>query len=67
MVYLLGGDVEHTRFPKSVPQKVQKIVQRCVAEDPAKRPENGQEVLEQFTDTIYTLWGKTYRQLQMPH
>ena len=67
MVYLLGGDVEHVRFPKTVPQKVQKIVQHCVEEDPAKRPENGHEVLEQFTDTIYTLWGKTYRQLQMPH
>lgn len=65
MVYLLGGDVVHNHFPKTVPEQVRRIVQRCVAVDPSKRPD-GYGVLQEFTEVIYRLWGKTYRQLHMP-
>jgi len=66
MLYLLGGDVVHNHFPKTVPQQMQRIVQRCVEVNSSKRPESGYEVLQQFTDVIYKLWGKTYRPLVMP-
>lgn len=66
MLQLLGGDVRNNTFPRSLPGRIGDILLRMVAEDPRRRPSDGREVLEDFTQAVRQEWGREYRPLIMP-
>lgn len=66
MVYLLGGDTKRKTLPKSLPAPVAKIIRQCLDDDPTRRPNDGRVVLDDFTNAIAAVWGRTYRPLTLP-
>ena len=66
IVRLLGGTVERASLPATVPSGVSKLVLRCLEETPARRPQDGAQLLAEFTTIIRREWGRTYRPLTMP-
>jgi len=66
MLYLLGGDTVRNTFPRTMPPQIEKLIRQCLETDPGKRPADGLALLREFTSTVHTLWGKTYRPLTLP-
>ncbi len=66
MVYLLGGDVARDRFPSHVPAPVVHTVQRCLRAKVEERPRDGFVLMQEFSNVIEKLWGRTYRPLRLP-
>lgn len=66
IVRLLGGDVARKKLPASVPPEVARLILRCLEESPSRRPQDGRALLDEFTRVVRSVWGRTYRQLDMP-
>lgn len=66
MIHLLGGDVKRNALPSTVPKRVGEVILRSVASSPASRPQDGKQLLDDFTRVIKEEWGRTYRALTMP-
>ena len=66
MIQLLGGDVKRNTLPSSVPKRVGEVILRSVVPSPANRPQDGKQLLDEFTHLIREEWGRTYRALPMP-
>ena len=67
MIALLGGDITNNKIPSAVPHTVSKIILRAVEENPDRRYQTGQELLDDFTRVIRKEWGREYRPLVMPN
>ena len=63
---LFGGDVVRKTLPSSVPNPVAQIILRCLEQNPARRPQDGMLLLDEFTRVVRKEWGTTYRPLLMP-
>lgn len=63
---LLGGDTKTNILPASVPEPLVRVVLRCVADFPTRRPPHGLQILDEFTSVVRKLWGKAWRPLMMP-
>lgn len=66
MIKLLGGDPRTNSLPRSHPEKMTRLILMCVENSPARRPENGHQVLDEYTRIVRSEWGKGYRPLAMP-
>ncbi len=66
IVRLLGGSAERKELPASVPIEISKLVLRCLEESPVRRPQDGLQLLDEFTSVIRKQWGRAYRPLVMP-
>lgn len=66
VLYLFGGDTSTRKMPQSVPRDVAQNIERCLRSERDKRPEDGVEVLNNFTESIRKAWGRVYRKLEMP-
>lgn len=66
IVRLLGGDVASKALPASVPSEMARLILRCLDTSPSRRPQDGRALLDEFTRIVRSVWGSTYRQLDMP-
>ena len=66
IVRLLGGDVGRKSVPASVPKEVAQLVLRGLEKSPARRPQDGRLLLDEFTRVVRKQWGMVYRPLTMP-
>ena len=66
MLYLLGAPLPRKVLPKSIPERLQKVILSCVEEKPSRRPQNGKVVLDEFSRVVWDIWGKVYRPLTLP-
>ena len=65
-VRLLGGDVGSKSLPASVPSEVRQILLHTLEQSPARRPQDGRLLLDEFTRVVREKWGRVYRPLTMP-
>lgn len=66
VVKLLGGDVGRKSLPASTPHEVARIILRCLEDSRARRPQDGRQLLDEFTRVVRSIWGRAYRPLSMP-
>ncbi|MBI3957010.1 MAG: hypothetical protein HY340_03395 [Candidatus Kerfeldbacteria bacterium] len=66
LIQLFGGDTARNMFPGAVPDPIARVIRQCVESDPARRPNDGRAVLDEFTRAIREAWGRAYRPLVMP-
>lgn len=66
IVRLMGGNVEKKKLPAAVPNEVAKVILRCLEANPARRPQDGLHLLNEFTKVVRAQWGRVYRPLTMP-
>lgn len=67
IVKLLGGSVERKSLPAAVPKELATLVLRCLENSPKSRPQDGLELLNEFTRVIRKIWGRNYRVLTIPN
>jgi|CXWL01.1.fsa_nt_gi hypothetical protein len=66
MIHLLGGDVKRNSLPRLVPSSVAQVILRSIEPSPARRPQDGLQLLDEFTRVIRQEWGRAYRPLTIP-
>jgi hypothetical protein len=57
LVYLAGGDPLANRMPDSVPPTMRRFLQTCLLESSSMRPRDAWELIEDFDELLYALYG----------
>jgi hypothetical protein len=66
MIKLLGGDLMSHQLPELVPEKMAKVVRRCVEQKRERRYQCPKDALDDMSRAAKSLWGKRYRLLTLP-
>lgn len=68
MLYLIGADPLGEPNHRNLDSDLQHYFARCLENDPARRPQDAWELLDQFDRVIERLWGpRTFRKFTMPY
>lgn len=62
----MAGKTIGLLFGDRAPKEITAVLNKCCAEDPARRYQTGKEAFDEFTRVVRGLWGNEYRKLQLP-